>query len=76
MTPLRNRLVVEQDGQTTVSGTILRDDEIDGMLNIETALHTAVGWTVSRYGVCLRMQKGEQLRWVWVRSRPPLEDTL
>jgi hypothetical protein len=76
VTALRNRLVTEQDGIETVSGTLLSDSEILPMINIEQALHVAGGWTVSRYGHTLRMQKGDTVRWTWVRSRPPLEDTL
>ncbi len=76
MTGLRYRLVTEQDGQTTVSGTLLRAEEVPAMIDIEAALHSASGWRVSRYGHTLRMQKGNTHRWTWVRSRTPLEDTL
>jgi hypothetical protein len=76
MTALRYRLVTEQDGQTTVSGTLLRAEEVPAMINIEQALHVAGGWSVSRYGHTLRMEKGDTHRWTWVRCRTALEDTL
>jgi very-short-patch-repair endonuclease len=71
---VRHRLVTEQDGKQHVSGVLLMDDEIDGMLNIEERLHEAAGWDVTRYGTMMRLTKGTAVRWVWVRSRPALED--
>lgn len=76
MTTLRNRMVTEQDGRQHVSPSLLTLDEAADMLDLETQLHKATGWTVSRYGPCLRCEKGPVIRWVWVRSKPPLEDTL
>ena len=76
MTQLRNRLVIDQDGQRTVSGALLAADEIWPTLDVEETLHRATGWHVTRYGACLRMQRGDTVRWVWVRSKPPLEDVL
>ena len=76
MTELRNRLVTEQDGTQHVSGLVLTSDEIPEALDWEAQLHQATGWTVERYGVMLRCSKGDIVRWVWVRSKPPLEDTL
>jgi hypothetical protein len=68
-------MVTEQDGVQTVSGVLLTEDEIDGMLNIEERLHEATGWDVVRYGTMMRMSRGTAVRWVWVRSREPLDDT-
>jgi hypothetical protein len=76
MTELRNRLVVEQDGTETVSGLLLTTDEIPEALEWEVRLHEASGWTVDRYGVLLICRKNDTSRRIWVRSRPPLEDTL
>ncbi len=73
---LRNRLVVEQDGHQTVSTMLLATEEIPEMLNLEARMHTATGWHVERHGSMLRFTKGDAIRWVWVRSKPPLEDTL
>jgi hypothetical protein len=28
-----------------------------------------------RYGTMMRMSRGTAVRWVWVRSREPLDDT-
>jgi hypothetical protein len=67
-------MVTEQDGEQWVSGVLLREDEIDGMLNIEERLHEATGWSVTRYGRMMRITRGTAVRWVWVRSRPALED--
>jgi hypothetical protein len=80
MTALRNRLVTEQDGQQHVSGLLLADSEIPAALEWEEQLHHAGGWTCERHGAMLRFHKhtatGQVVRWVWVRSRPPLEDNL
>lgn len=76
MTGLRNRLVTEQDGQQHVSGLVLADWEIPEALEWETQLHNAGGWTVERYGTMLRFTKNGAIRWLWVRSKPPMEDTL
>lgn len=76
MIPARYRLVTEQDGHTHVSGTVLAASEIHEMLDWESQLHRAAGWTVQNYGAMLRLSKDDTIRWVWVRSRPPLEDTL
>jgi len=73
---LRNRLVIHQDGVSTVSGTLLKPSEIWPALDIEETMHRATGWKVKRYGGCLRCQKGKTVRWVWVRSRTPLKDVL
>lgn len=73
---LRNRLVTEQDGRTHVSGTLIPHDEIAETLDLETDLHRLGGWDVREYGQMRRFQKGTTIRWVWVRSRPPMEDTL
>jgi hypothetical protein len=72
----RLRLVKEQDGTQHVSGLVLANDEVPEALQWETDLHMAGGWTVERYGAMIRFTKGDAVRWVWVRSRPPLEDTL
>lgn len=76
MTALRNRLVTEQDGRTHVGGMILTTWEIPQALDMEVMLHEARGWDVRRYGATLRLEKDGCVRWIWVRSRPPLEDTL
>ncbi len=76
MSQLRNRLVTDQDGTQHVSSVLLTADEIPRMLEAEIQMHRATGWHVTRYGGCLRMQRGDTVRWVWVRSKPPLEDTL
>lgn len=76
MTTLRNRLVTEQNGRQHVSTVLITADEIPHMLQAETLMHQATGWHVDDYGAMLRFTKGETVRWVWVRSRPPLEDTL
>ena len=73
---MRNRLVIEQDGEQTVGTVLLTTDEIPAMLNLEAQIHKATGWHVERYGAMLRFTKGDTNRWVWVRSKPPLEDTL
>ena len=72
----RYRLVSEQDGHAHVSGTVLGAHEIWDMLDWEAQLHAAAGWTVENYGAMLRLTKNDTMRWVWVRARPPLEDTL
>lgn len=76
MTGIRNRLVTEQDGKQHVSSVLLRPDEIPWMLDTEETMHTLSGWNVHRHGAMLRCVKGETVRWVWVRSRPVMEDTL
>lgn len=76
MTGLRNRLVTEQDGRQHVSTVLIGADEIPGMLGAEETMHTLAGWDVRRHGAMLRCQKGTVVRWVWVRSRPVMEDTL
>jgi hypothetical protein len=80
MTALRNRLVTEQDGRQHVSTLLLADTEIAEALEWEEQLHAAGGWTVERHGAMRRFHKhtatGPKVRWVWVRSRPPLEDNL
>ena len=76
MTALRNRLVTEQDGHQHVSGLLLATSEIPEALEWEIMLHEAGGWDVRRYGTTVRFQKQATVRWVWVRSRPPLEDNL
>jgi len=72
----RYRLATEQDGNVHVSGTVLAADEIWDMLDWEAQLHAAAGWTVQKYGACLRLQKDDVIRWVWVRVREPLDDVL
>jgi len=76
MTLLRNRMVTEQDGQQHVSHRLLADDEIMDALNVEVGLHMFAGWHVDRFGGMVRFTKGDAIRWVWIRSKPPLEDTL
>jgi len=76
MTELRNRIVTDQDGQQHVSSVLLTLEEAADMLDLETRMHEATGWTVTRYGTTMRCQKGQTVRWVWIRSKPPLEDTL
>lgn len=73
---LRNRLVVEQDGSQHVGSYLLATDEIPARLTLEAQIHAATGWHVERYGAMLRFTKGDAVRWVWVRSKPPLEDTV
>ena len=73
---LRNRLVTEQDGRQHVSGLLLTDWEIPQAIDLEIQLHKASGWDVHRFGATVRFQKDDTIRWVWVRSRTPLEDTL
>lgn len=73
---LRNRLVTEQNGRQHVSGTLLADTEILEALDLETDIHRLGGWDVRQYGAMRRFHKNGTVRWVWVRSRPPLEDTL
>lgn len=73
---IRNRLVTEQDGNVSVSGMLLADSEIPEALEWEEQLHAAGGWDCKRYGAMRRFQKGNIVRWVWVRSCPPMEDTL
>jgi hypothetical protein len=72
----RNRLVTEQDGSTHVSSVLLTDDEIGEALDWEVQLHQATGWQVDRFGVMLRCVKGHTVRWLWVRSKSPMEDEL
>ena len=76
MTSLRNRLVTETDGEEHVGARILTLDEIPEQIDMEIMLHMARGWQVRRYGTTVRFQKGDTIRWIWVRSREPLEDTL
>ena len=76
MTELRNRLVTEQDGTQHVSGLLIAEDEIGEALDWEVQLHEATGWAVERYGAMIRCTKGQTVRWVWVRSKPPMEDML
>lgn len=73
---LRHRLVVDTMGQENVSGLILTDEhEIAEALELELRLHRETGWDTTQYGATLRFQKGDKIRWVWVRSRTPEEDT-
>jgi hypothetical protein len=76
MTTLRNRLVTEQDGREHVSSVLLAPDEIPYMLETEEHMHTITGWNVTRHGAMLRCQRGPTIRWIWVRSRKPQDDTL
>ncbi len=76
MTALRNRLVVDTMGQENVSGLLLAEEDIPEALEYQRHIHEATGWAVSSYGQSLRFEKDGLIRWVWVRSRPPLEDTL
>jgi hypothetical protein len=76
VTALRNRLVTEQDGRQHVGGLVLTTDEIGQALDMEIMLHRARGWDVRRYGATLRLEKDGCVRWIWVRSREPMEDTL
>jgi hypothetical protein len=73
---LRHRLVTEQDGTENVGGLVLAQDEIGEAIEIEVRMHQLSGWTVRRYGHTVRLQKGDTVRWIWVRSREPMEDTL
>lgn len=72
----RNRLVTEQDGKQHVSGLVLADWEIPEALEWEEQLHEASGWTVDRHGSMRRFEKNGVVRWLWVRSKTALEDTL
>jgi hypothetical protein len=76
MTELRNRLVTEQDGTEHVSGLVLAADEIPQALELEIGLHVLGGWDVTRYGERVRFEKNNVVRWVYVRSRPPMDDLL
>ena len=76
MTGLRNRLVIEQNGREHVSTVLLSADEIPQMLEAEIWMHQATGWHVDRHGAMLRFTRGDAVRWVWVRSRPAMDDTL
>ena len=73
---LRHRLVTDQDGQQHVSSVMFTLDEAADMLNLEENMHRETGWDVTRYGPTMRCKKGAVVRWIWVRSKPPLEDTL
>jgi hypothetical protein len=76
MTGLRNRLVIDTMGEQNVSSLLLTDDEIQDALDVEIQLHKASGWSVSDYGQSIRFEKDGLIRWVWVRSRTPHDDTL
>ncbi len=76
MTMLRNRLVIEQDGEEHVSGELLAPDEIADRLDLEAMIHRAGGWRIERKGSMLRCQKQTTVRWIWVRSREPMRDWL
>lgn len=76
MTALRNRLVTEQNGRQHVSSILITTEEIPSMLACEIIMHEANGWTTRRYGQMIRFEKGNTVRWVWVRSRTREEDTL
>lgn len=76
MNQLRHRMVTDQDGKQYVSSVLLTLEEAADMLDLEVRMLEATGWNVVRYGPTLRCQKGDVVRWVWVRSKPPLEDTL
>jgi len=76
MTQLRNRIVTDQDGTQHVSPVLLTLDEAAEMLDLEERMHRASGWDVTRYGATIRCRKSDTVRWVWVRSRTPLEDVL
>jgi hypothetical protein len=77
MTGLRNRLVVtEQAGEHHVSSVLLAEDEILPTLEWEEEAHRAGGWRVDNFGGMLRCEKGATVRWVWVRSKTPQDDTL
>ena len=74
MTELRNRIVVDTMGEQHVSSLLLAAEDIPEALELERRLHEQTGWHVSDYGQSIRFQKGDLIRWVWVRSRTPLED--
>lgn len=76
MIGLRNRLVTEQNGRQHVSSVLIADEEIMDMLDWECRVHEATGWDVQRYGQMIRARRGSIVRWIWVRTRLPLEDTL
>lgn len=76
MTALRNRLVTEQDGAQHVSSVVLSLDEAAEFLDAEADMHKAAGWQVDHYGGMIRCSRGTLVRWLWIRSRSPLEDTL
>jgi hypothetical protein len=73
---VRHRLVTEQDGQEHVGSLVVTLEEAVKILRIEAALHEATGWAVRWYGrYMIRASRNERSpRWVWVRSRTPLED--
>jgi hypothetical protein len=72
----RYRIVKEIGDERFVSGLIITEDEIPEAIDWEAQLHEATGWTVNRYGPTLRAVKDGNPRWIWVRSKPPLEDTV
>lgn len=77
MSQLRNRLVIHQTDQPDhISPMLLKPREIPEALDTEEMLHRASGWNVRRYGAVIRCQKGRTVRWIWVRSRTPMKDTL
>jgi hypothetical protein len=69
-------MVTEQDGEQHVNGLVVTLEEAVKMLRIEAALHEATGWAVQWYGryMIRAVKQGSVPRWVWVRSRSPLED--
>ena len=72
----RYRMVTETGSEQIVSHTLLTVDEVPLMLDAEEMLHRSCGWHVERFGAMLRLTKDESVRWVWVRSRPVMDDTL
>ncbi len=73
---LRHRIVTDQDGQQIVHSVVLSLDEAASMLDLDERMHRETGWDVTRYGACIRCRKGHTVRWVWIRSKDPMEDTL
>lgn len=84
----RYRLVREtlrgDERYVNVSGTILAPDEIWETLEWEAELHSLTGWEVSRDGGgkivwpggLVRAEKPGCVRWLYVRTCNPMEDTL
>ena len=73
---MRHRLVTEQDGKQHVSSVIVPLEEVPFALDYEQMIHAAAGWDTRRYGNMLRVHRNGSTRWIWVRARNPMEDTL
>lgn len=72
----RHRLVTETNGEQHVSSAIIPLEELSHALAWEEQIHAGAGWNTKRYPGLVRAERNGVVRWIWVRARNPMEDTL